>query len=49
MFDNDAINSIKDMASLRSYKNNGMFSNRVFLTCPSYPKFHSAHGEPIVQ
>ncbi len=37
VYDNDAINSIKDMASLRNYKNNGVFNNKVFSTCPSYP------------
>ena len=26
---------------------NGKFSNKVLSTCPSYPKYHSTHGEPI--
>ena len=34
------------MASMRMYKCNGMFNNQVMSTCPSYPMFHMAHGEP---
>jgi hypothetical protein len=44
-----AIENIKDMASLRSYKLNGLFNNKVFSTCPSHPKFHASHGEPLVR
>jgi len=40
---------MKDMATLRGYKANGMFNNKIFTTCPSYPKFHSTHGEPLVK
>lgn len=35
--DLDAIQAIRDMASLRNYKNNGVFNNKVFSTCPSFP------------
>ncbi len=37
------------MAGLRAYKNNGVFNAKVFSTCPTYPKFHAANGEPIVR
>jgi len=36
-----------DMASLRKYKMNGFFNNKVFSTSPSFPKYHSSHGEPL--
>ena len=39
-FDVEMMNELKDMASLRSYKNNGVFNSRVLSTCPSMPKFH---------
>jgi hypothetical protein len=48
VFDKDAIKSNKDMASLRFYKCNGIFSNKIFRTCPAYPKLHVANGEPLV-
>lgn len=47
VFNEKAIKDIKNQASLRAYKKNGLFNNRVFSTCPSYPKFHMTHGEPI--
>ena len=37
VFDEKAIKEMKNMASLRMYKCNGYFNNRVFSTCPSYP------------
>lgn len=40
---------MKNMASLRMYKANGLFSNKVFSTCPSVPKFHCTFGEPTEQ
>lgn len=46
--DHEAIGKLKDMATLRQYKANGLFNNRVFRTCPSFPKFHASHGEPLV-
>jgi hypothetical protein len=46
VFDSKAIGNMKDMASLRMYKCNGFFNNRVFSTCPAYPKFHDTYGEP---
>jgi hypothetical protein len=49
VFDEKAIENINDMASLRSYKLNGLFNNKVFSTCPSHPKFHASHGEPLVR
>jgi len=48
VFDDTAISELKDMATLRSYKCNGLFNNKVFRTCPSFPKFHATHGEPLV-
>ena len=47
VFNDDQIEGIKDMASLRQYKLNGMFNQRALSTCPSYPLYHAAHGEPI--
>lgn len=40
---------MKNMATLRSYKCNGLFSNKLLDTCPSYPKYHSSHGEPTTR
>ena len=48
VFDTEVISALKDMATLRNYKENGLFNNRVFTTCPSLPAFHATHGEPIV-
>lgn len=49
VFDEKAIAEMRNMASLRMYKINGLFSNKVLATCPSYPKFHAAHGEPLTR
>lgn len=46
VFDEKTIADMKDMSSMRMYKCNGYFNNRVFSTCPSYPKFHDTYGEP---
>lgn len=48
VFDEDAIKDMTDMATLRGYKANGLFNSKIFNTCPSYPKFHATHGEPLV-
>lgn len=48
VFDFENLSDLKNMASLRHYKCNGLFNNKVFSTCPSFPKFHSSHGEPLV-
>jgi hypothetical protein len=34
VFDSVAIAELKNMASLRNYKNNGYFNNKVFMTSP---------------
>ena len=47
VFDEEAISKMRDMVSMRMYKNNGYFNNRVFNTCPAYPKFHDTYGEPV--
>lgn len=47
VFDEKVISEMKNMATLRQYKCNGLFSNKILQTCPSYPKFHAAHGEPL--
>jgi hypothetical protein len=47
VFEEKIIQELKDMASLRNYKSNGLFSNKVLETCPSYPKYHAMHGEPL--
>lgn len=49
VFDSNAINEMKDMASLRGYKTSGLFNSKIFHTCPSFPKFHATHGEPLVK
>ena len=49
VFDFEGIKEISDMATLRGYKTNGMFNNKIFSTCPSFPKFHATHGEPLVK
>ena len=49
VFDEKAISEMKNMATFRQYKRNGLFSNKVLSTCPSFPKFHAAHGEPLVR
>ena len=48
VFDENAIKEMKDMATLRGYKAGGLFNSRIFQTCPSFPKFHATHGEPLV-
>ena len=47
VFDEEAIKKIDNMASLRQYKLEGFFNQKIMSTCPSYPKFHASHGEPI--
>jgi hypothetical protein len=47
VFDDTVIAEMKNMATIRNYKASGLFSNRLLDTCPSYPKYHAAHGEPI--
>ena len=49
VFDADAIANMKNMASVRMYKQNGTFNNKIFSTCPSVPKFHSTFGEPTMR
>ena len=39
VFDEKAIAEMKNMASMRLYKCNGTFNNKIFSTCPSFPKF----------
>lgn len=46
VFDDDVIKNMTNMASVRMYKQNGTFNNKVFSTCPSVPKFHCTFGEP---
>lgn len=46
VFDEKAIEGMNNMASLRGYKCNGYFNNKIFSTCPSFPKFHDTFGEP---
>lgn len=43
------IKNMKNMASVRMYKCNGYFNNKVFSTCPSVPKFHCTFGEPTMR
>jgi hypothetical protein len=49
VFDNDALDRMRNMASVRMYKVNGRFNSKVFSTTPGYPKFHTTFGEPTVQ
>jgi len=46
VFDEKAIAEMNNMATLRGYKCNGYFNNRIFSTSPSFPKFHDTFGEP---
>jgi hypothetical protein len=48
VFDDKEIEKMGNMASLRYYKANGLFNNKIFTTSPSFPRYHTAHGEPIV-
>lgn len=48
VFDDKEISKIGDMSSMRQYKMNGLFNNKVFSTSPSFPKYHASHGEPLV-
>lgn len=49
VFDHEAIKKLKDMASLRDYKLNGSFSQRVFRSCPAIsPQTHIASGEQLI-
>lgn len=49
VFDPDVIQNMKNMATIRMYKANGTFNNKVFSTCPSVPKFHCTFGEPTMR
>lgn len=49
VFDADVIANMKNMASVRMFKMNGTFNNKVFSTCPSVPKFHCTFGEPTMR
>ena len=49
VFDPKVINGMKNMASVRMYKCNGTFNNKVFSTCPAAPKFHCTFGEPTMR
>lgn len=35
------------MASVRQYKQNGLFNHKALSTCPAFPRFHVANGEPL--
>lgn len=47
VFDQPAIAKMNDMATLRGYKANGLFNNKIFNTTPSFPKVHNSHGESL--
>lgn len=49
VFDSKVINNMKNMASVRMYKVNGTFNNKVYSTCPAVPKFHCTFGEPTMR
>lgn len=49
VFDDKAIAEMKNLASMRQYKCNGFFNNKILSTCPSFPKFHTSFGEPIAK
>lgn len=48
VFDFEAIDKIQNQADLRWYKRHNLFNHQAFSTCPVNPKFHAAHGEPLV-
>lgn len=47
VFEAETIANMKDMASLRFYKANGIFNNQVMTTNPIMPKCHTASEEPL--
>jgi hypothetical protein len=47
VFEDDTIANMRDMASLRFYKANGVFNNQVMTTNPIMPKCHAASEEPL--
>jgi len=49
VFDADALEKMRNLTSVRMYKINGIFNNKVYSTCPFYPKFHCTFGEPTVR
>ena len=49
VFDPEVIANMRNMASVRMYKQNGTFNNKVFSTCPSVPRFHCTFGEPTMR
>jgi hypothetical protein len=49
VFDNETLDKLRNLASVRAYKVNGQFNNKVFSTSPFFPKFHCTFGEPTVQ
>jgi len=49
VFDEQAIEKMRDMASFRSYKIHGLFNNKVFSTCPGYHRYHASNGEPLTR
>ncbi len=48
VFEEETIANMKDMASHKFYKTNGVFSNRIFQTNPILPKCHVASDEPLI-
>jgi hypothetical protein len=46
VFDDAALEAMRNMASIRMYKINGRFDSRIFSTCPTYPPFPTTFGEP---
>jgi hypothetical protein len=47
VFNKSHIERCNNMASVRNYKMNGLFNNKVLTTCPAYPRYHASHGEPV--
>ena len=47
VFDFEKYKEVRDMASVRSYRLDGHFNQRVFSTCPALAQCHTSNGEPL--
>lgn len=49
VFDNETLDKMRNLPSVKMYKVCGQFNNKVFSTAPFFPKFHCTFGEPTVE
>jgi hypothetical protein len=43
----EIVKSKQSLIDMKKFKYQGQFSNKIYSTCPIFPKFHSAYGEPV--